>query len=197
MKVSKQAVSGVSGGLMRPLLAGGLALASASGAMAASDMFLFLEGIKGESTDAKHKDWIDLKSYSLGFSRSDSLSAGGGGMGKVNCGSVAMLKTIDAASPRLMQAVILGERVGKATISFRAGSTGKASTATDYYTVDMAGVFLESVAQSDASGDASRVAESITLRAEKFHFSYRTQLPDGSFSPPKVFDFDCMSGKGA
>ncbi|MEJ6006540.1 type VI secretion system tube protein Hcp [Paucibacter sp. AS339] len=197
MKDSKHVVTGVSTGLMRPLLAGSLALASAGSALAASDMFLFLDGIKGESTDAKHKDWIDLKSYSLGFSRSDTLGSGGGGMGKVNCGDVSVLKTIDSSSPRLMQAVMLGERVGKATISFRAGSTGKASSSVDYYTVDMAGVQVDSVAQSDASGDASRVTESVSLRAEKFHFSYRTQLPDGSFSPPKVFDFDCMSGKGS
>lgn len=35
------------------------------------DAFLLLEGIPGESTDSKHKDWIDVLSFSHGLAKAD------------------------------------------------------------------------------------------------------------------------------
>ena len=42
--------------------------------MAAVDFFIKFDGIKGESTDAKHKDEIDVESWSFG----ETNAAGGG-----------------------------------------------------------------------------------------------------------------------
>ena len=50
--------------------------------MATTDFFLKLEGIKGESTDKKHKGEIEIESYSLGLSNTGSFSqAPGAGAG--------------------------------------------------------------------------------------------------------------------
>jgi type VI secretion system secreted protein Hcp len=38
------------------------------------DAFLEIDGIKGESTDDKHKDWIEILSYSHGVSQSGAGS---------------------------------------------------------------------------------------------------------------------------
>jgi type VI protein secretion system component Hcp len=40
--------------------------------MAAVDYFIKFEGIKGESADAKHKDEIDVESWSWGETRAGS-----------------------------------------------------------------------------------------------------------------------------
>ena len=48
------------------LAAGALAVAPAHAATV--DLFLNISGINGESKDDKHKDWIDVFSYSLGAS---------------------------------------------------------------------------------------------------------------------------------
>ena len=49
----------------------------------ASDIFLKLDGIDGESQDDKHKDEIELSSFSFGSSNFVSRAIGGvGGSGK-------------------------------------------------------------------------------------------------------------------
>ena len=45
----------------------------------AVDMFIKIGDIKGESRDAKHKDEIDVLSWSWGMSQSGSMHVGGGG----------------------------------------------------------------------------------------------------------------------
>ena len=42
--------------------------------MAKTDFFLKLDGIKGESTDAKHKGEIEIESFSLGLTNTGSFS---------------------------------------------------------------------------------------------------------------------------
>ena len=61
----------------RHVLAGALAaaaLAASPGALA-DDVFLKLEGIDGESQDAKHAKEIDVLSWSWGFSRNPASTA--------------------------------------------------------------------------------------------------------------------------
>ena len=48
----------------------------------ASDYLLKLEGIKGESLDAKHKDEIEIESFSWGATQPAGVASGGGGAGK-------------------------------------------------------------------------------------------------------------------
>ena len=45
----------------------------------AVDMFLKLDGIKGESADHKHKDEIHIESFSWGLSQTGAHGSGGGG----------------------------------------------------------------------------------------------------------------------
>ena len=53
------------------LVAAGLvatSIASSTSVVSASDMFLKITGVKGESQDSKHKDAIDVLSWSWGTS---------------------------------------------------------------------------------------------------------------------------------
>ena len=45
----------------------------------ASDYLLELDGIKGESLDEKHKDKIEIDSFSWGVSNDGNMGRGGGG----------------------------------------------------------------------------------------------------------------------
>src|SRR5437899_11830504 len=68
----------------------------------AVDMFIKIDGIKGESADDKHKEEIDVLSWSWGMSQSGSAHMGGGaGAGKVNVNDLSFTKYIDVASPDL------------------------------------------------------------------------------------------------
>ena len=62
---------------------------------AAVDVFLKLDGIKGESTDDRHKDEIVIESWSLGATNTGSHSVGGGGgAGKPTGGGDLPLESI-------------------------------------------------------------------------------------------------------
>ncbi len=49
----------------------------------ATDTFLKLGDVKGESTDDKHRDEIEVLAFSWGMSQPGSMSGGGGSAGKV------------------------------------------------------------------------------------------------------------------
>ena len=70
----------------------------------AFDAFLKIEGIPGESTDDKHKDWIEILSYSHGVSQpaSGSVSSGGGRSAeRCDHSAFSIVKALDKASPKL------------------------------------------------------------------------------------------------
>ena len=68
----------------------------------AADYFLQITGVPGESTDAKHKDWIDVESWSWGETNSGSAHAGGGaGAGRVSINDFFFTTHVSKASPRL------------------------------------------------------------------------------------------------
>ena len=73
--------------------------------MAVFDAFLKLDGIKGESTDDKHKGEIDILSFSWGLSQASAGSAAGaglgGGVGKAHFQDITITKKVDAATPLL------------------------------------------------------------------------------------------------
>ena len=53
--------------------------------MAAVDYFLKIDGIQGESRDDRHKDEIDIESFSWGETQSGTFAVGGGGgSGKIS-----------------------------------------------------------------------------------------------------------------
>lgn len=79
--------------------------------MAAVDYFLKIEGIKGESTDDKHKDEIDVESFSWGVSQTGTRS---GGVGKVALQDFHFAKLISKASPVLFQTCASGEHIKEA-----------------------------------------------------------------------------------
>ncbi|MGC9323797.1 MAG: Hcp family type VI secretion system effector [Desulfomonilia bacterium] len=70
----------------------------------AFDAFLKIDGVPGESTDDKHKDWIEILSYSHGLSQpaSGSVSSGGGRSAE-RCDHMdfTIVKAMDKATPKL------------------------------------------------------------------------------------------------
>jgi type VI secretion system secreted protein Hcp len=186
---------GVAALFKRPLLAGALAataVAAPGAAGAATDIFLRLADIPGESTDSKHKDQIEILSFSLGFvNQPAGGSAGGGAGGKVSCGDVVLTKSIDKSSPSLIGAVMTGRHIKSGTLSF-AAATGKATQ--DYYTLNLSDLVVTAIQQSDSVG-GPRVTEQITISAAKFEFRYRPQKPDGSLDAARTFTFDCKANK--
>jgi type VI secretion system secreted protein Hcp len=186
----------------RPLLQG--ALAAAATAMIAAPVptiaasFLKLGDIKGESTDAKHKDQIDILSFTQSWINDANLNEGGAGAGKVQCGAVTLMKNIDKSSPLLLRGVATGVNHGTAVISFQGttDSLGRASAPADYYTITMGTVFIQELSQTDEK-DPNRVFEKLVLKAQTYEFKYQPQNAKGvAIGDPVSFKWDCAGNIG-
>jgi type VI secretion system secreted protein Hcp len=88
--------------------------------MALFDAFLKLDGIKGESADAKHKGEIDIESFSWGMSQTGvSATGGGGGAGKVRLIDFCFTAKTNASSPLLFLNCANGAHIKEANFVVR------------------------------------------------------------------------------
>src|SRR5688572_23287997 len=111
----------------------------------AADMFIKIDGIKGESHDTKHKDEIDLLSWSWGAVQAGAHAAGGGGgTGKVQFHDLTFQHHVDKASPNLLLACAEGRHIKEATLVTR--KAGKDQQ--EYYTVKLSDLLISSVTTS-------------------------------------------------
>ncbi len=68
----------------------------------AVEIFLTIDGIKGESQKSGAEGWIEIFSFSNGASNPSSVAFGtGSGAGKVDLSSISLQKQLDISSPYL------------------------------------------------------------------------------------------------
>ena len=156
----------------------------------ASDIFAKLGDIKGESLDDKHKNEIEVLSFSWGVSNAGSMASGGGaGAGKATFQDLSIVHRIDKASPALMQACATGTHIKEATITHRKAGKGQQ----EYLIVKMNDILITSVAHGGASGESA--SETVSLVFAKVDFEYKPQKPDGSLDAGIHFKYDLKANK--
>ena len=152
----------------------------------ASDIFAKLGDIKGESLDSKHKDEVEVLSWSWGVNRTGSIAhGGGGGEGKASFNDFNFTHHIDKASPVLLKACATGEHIKEATITVRKAGKGQQ----EFLIIKMNDIIITSVALSGA-GDAAATAESVALQFAKVDLEYKPQKADGSLDAGVYFKYD-------
>ena len=93
----------------------------------ASGIFAKIGNIKGESLDSKHKDEIEVLSWSWGVQQSGTMAhGGGGGEGKASFNDFNFTHHVDKGSAVLLKACATGEHIKEATITVR--KAGKANS---------------------------------------------------------------------
>jgi type VI secretion system secreted protein Hcp len=159
----------------------------------ASDIFAKLGDIKGESIDDKHKDEIEILSWSWGVSNAGGrlVPGGGGGAGKATFHDFSFTHKIDKASPVLMRACATGVHLKDATITHRKAGKGQQ----EFLVIKMNDVIVTSVNEAD-NNDGSSV-ESVTLTFAKVAVEYRPQKADGSLDAGVHFKYDLKAQKEA
>ena len=155
----------------------------------AIDFFLKLDGIKGESADAKHKDEIDIESWSWGETNAGALHAGGGGgAGKVAMQDFHFVMKLNKATPALMKACATGQHIKLATLTAR--KAGKEQQ--EYLTFKFTDVLVSSY-QTGASEETP--IDQASINFAKIEVEYKQQKPDGSTAPGDRFGFDVKANK--
>jgi type VI secretion system secreted protein Hcp len=156
----------------------------------ASDIFAKIGDIKGESTDNKHKDEIEVLSFSWGVTHAAVTKTGsGGGETKATFSDLSFHHTIDKASPNLLLACATGEHLKEATITHRKAGKGQQ----EYLIIKMNDVIITGVSLSDLSDGSS--AENVTLAFAKVDLEYKPQNAGGSLDAGVHFKYDIKANK--
>jgi type VI secretion system secreted protein Hcp len=148
-----------------------------------TDYFLKLDGIVGESTDAKHKDEIELVSFSWGLTQSSSRGSGGGA-GKAQFKEFEFLMRVNKASPALFLAAASGKHLKDATLSVR--RRGKA--AFDWVKVKFSDVLITSYEQ--AGDDEEAAHELVAFDFAKVELQLTPQTGRGTSVAPITAGWD-------
>jgi type VI secretion system secreted protein Hcp len=160
--------------------------------MAQADVHLKLGDIKGESTDDKHKDEINILSWSWGVTNAGSMDyGGGGGKGKAAFSDFHFMHHIDKASSNLYKLCATGEHIKEATLT----CTKSGKTPQDYLVLKLSDVLVTSV--NDSGGGGPETAESFSLQCAKVEMEYKPQKADGSLDAGIKFGYDIKANKAS
>lgn len=160
--------------------------------MAKSNIHLKMHDIKGESTDSKHKDEIDVETWSWGVSNPGSTaSGGGGGAGKASFTDLTFVHSVDKASPSLWRACAIGQHIKDATLS----SAKKGKGSQDFLIINMSDVLITSVSASQTEGRDSVAIEQVAMQFSKVDLEYKPQKADGSLDMGIHFKYDIKANK--
>ncbi len=155
----------------------------------ASDIFLKLGDIKGESLDDKHKDEIEVLSFSWGVTNPGVSGGGGGGAGKATFLDLSIVHNLDKATPLLLKACATGTHLKDAIITHRKAGKGQQ----EYLIVKLSDVIITGVTHGGAASQPA--SENVTLSFAKVDLEYKPQKPDGSLDAGIQFKYDLKSNK--
>ncbi|MFT6907443.1 MAG: type VI secretion system secreted protein Hcp [Oleiphilaceae bacterium] len=155
------------------------------------DMFLKLEGIEGESQDAKHGKEIDVLAWSWGLSQSGTTHIGaGGGAGKVNVQDISITKYLDKSTTNLMNYCATGKHIKEAKLVVRKAG----ASPLEYVIITMTDVLVSSIS-TGGSGGEDRLTENLALNFGAFKVEYTPQKEDGSGDAKLETGFDIAANE--
>jgi type VI secretion system secreted protein Hcp len=161
----------------------------------AADVYLQIDGIKGESRDDKHKDWIELDSIGWGVAQpvSDTLSTSGGHTtGRSEFRPISCARTVDLASPLLMQLCAQGKTIPKARIQF---VRADGSNTVCYYEIELENVLVANVGKTFPG--AGLLHESFELRYTQIKEKYTQQKIGGGTNGSTAGGWNLATNKAA
>jgi type VI secretion system secreted protein Hcp len=162
----------------------------------AIDVYLQIDGIKGESTDDRHKDWIECQSVQWDVAQPKSATAStGGGHTAERCehSDIVFSKLADLASPILLQTCSQGKTIPKARFEFmRADGQGER---VKYFEIELENLLIGSVSESVGQGDI--LAEHVGLKFSKVKWKYTQQKIAGGAGGNTSGGWDLSTNKTA
>lgn len=163
----------------------------------AFDAFLKIDTIPGESSDDKHKDWIEILSFSHGVSQMSSGSVSSGGSRsaqRCDHADFSIVKSLDKASAKLNLACCNGEHVPTVQVELcRAGGDKQR-----YMLYKMEDVMVSSVRPGGSSGGGESLPmEEVTFSYGKIEWTYtETDHKTGAKKGDVKAHWDLHTNKG-
>ena len=157
-----------------------------------TDFFLKMDGVKGESQDATHKEQIDIESFSWGEQSPTTIGSAtsGAGAGKVRFDSFVFTALVSQASPTLALMCANGTHAPTAVLTARkAGGKQEA-----YYRVTFKTVFITAY-KSIGVGTDLIPRDEVTCVFGEYEIDYRPQLKDGGLGASIKTGWNQMTNK--
>jgi len=158
----------------------------------AVDMFLKITDIKGESKDNKHKEEMEIESFSWGAHQLGASSHGtGAGAGKVSMQDFSFVMRTNSASSHLFIACASGKHLKEAVLTCRkAGGTQQ-----NFLVVTMSDVLISSY-QTGGSNGGEVPMDQISLNFSKIEVDYLAQDEKGNTKSAGKKSWNMKENKG-
>jgi len=160
----------------------------------AIDVYLQIDGIKGESQDDKHRDWIECKSVAWDVKQPKSATASTGGghtAERVEMSDIMITKLADLSTPLLFQTCAAGKTIPKAVFHFmRADGQGQR---VKYLEMQLTNVLIGSVSPAVSEGEFMH--ENVGLKFSAIKTMYTQQKIDGGAGGNTSGGWDLASNK--
>jgi type VI secretion system secreted protein Hcp len=147
----------------------------------AMQIFLTLDGVKGEAQDERFNGWIDVLSWNWGMTQSGTTHMGmGGGGGKVDVDDISLTKYVDSATHEMIKYCCSGEHIASGQLIVAKAGGG---APVDYLKIDMEDIMIASYQTGGTQYGLDRVQESLVLNFRRFQMTYTQQMADGGAGP--------------
>lgn len=157
----------------------------------ATDYFLKIDGIDGESKDHKHKNAIDVLAWNWGESNTGAHAyGGGGGSGKVNMQDMTVTMKVNSASPKLMLACASGKHIPKAVLTCRKAGDKQQ----EYLIYTLSDLMIASFQSGGSQGDEIPV-ETLAINFAKIEYKYYPQDAKGGLGGVMPWGWDLKENK--
>jgi type VI secretion system secreted protein Hcp len=149
--------------------------------------FLKVDGIPGESTDDRHRNEIDVTSWSFGVTNAAPGRGGGGGTGtgRPAFDELHVDARINSATPLLFKACASGQHIRTAVLT---GERVTGAAGSEFLTYALEDVTIRGVEHADTVDAAP--TDRVALGYGRIRISYRPQNPDGSLGAAVTAGWD-------
>jgi len=137
----------------------------------ASDYYLLIDGINGESQAVDMTNYIELDSFSFGASNPADVGGKGLSAGKASLSDFSFSCALDSASYQILKDLYTGTHVPTSTFVGR--KTGGDAKPYTYLKVVMTNCYITS--HSTGGGSAGVPSQSASMAYEQIEFQYYTQ----------------------
>lgn len=152
-----------------------------------SNIYVKIEGIKGESLVAKYKDQIEAMNFSYSCYQPVSESRSGGihTTGRANHGTINFSKYTDISTADLCATMWAGKTIPSVVIT---AVTNNGDEVVEYLTITLTNVVISNF--SIHGGGSSVSSEEVSLSYSKIKFVYHFQGEDGKANGEKPAEWD-------
>lgn len=137
----------------------------------ASDAYLLIDGVTGESQATGMTNNIELDSFSFGASNPADVGGKGLSAGKCSLSDFSCTFGVDQASYQILKALYTGQHVPTCTFQLR--ESGGGANPYTYLKVIMTNCYITS--DSIGGGASGKPSQSMSIAYEKIEYDYYTQ----------------------